>query len=84
MNETLLPSVAVASAIDRVGGSSSSVIVPVAVAAVGDRVALVGVESGIRKVSLGSSRASSLVVTVTMADLDPAAIVTSVAVVTAV
>ena len=77
VNDTAVPSVAAASAIDSTGGSSSSVIVPVAVAAVGDTTPL-GADSWTRNVSSGSSRASSLVATVTVVEVDPAAMITSV------
>ena len=64
-----------------VGGSSSSVMVPVAVWSVDERVALVGDDSSTRKVSSGSSITSSVVSTVIVVDVDPAVMVTSVAVV---
>ena len=63
-----------------VGVSSSSVIVPAAVSS-SPNVALVGDDSSTRKVSSGSSITSSVVSTVIVVDVDPAVMVTSVAVV---
>ena len=69
--------------VNAVGATSSSVIVPVAVAAE-DSSALVGSDNWMRKVSSGSSITSAAVATVTVVDVDPAVMVTSVAVVWAV
>ena len=65
--------------VSDVGGASLSVMVPVACAAVGESVALVGDESSTRKVSLDSERTSSSVFTVTLALVAPAAMVAVVA-----
>ena len=72
VNDTAVPSVAVAAAIERVGMSSSSVMVPIAVARVivgsppGSPSAFAGSESRNSKISSSSSRASSAVATVTV------------------
>ena len=65
--------------VNAVGATSSSVIVPVAVAAE-DSSALVGSDNTTLNVSLGSSITSSVVATVTVVEVDPAAMVISVAV----
>ena len=68
----------------EVGVASSSLIVPVAVMAVPEKVALVGEVSCTRKVLSGSSITSWVVATMTVVVVDPAAIVTVSAVVTGV
>ena len=62
-----------------VGVASSSVIVPVAVSS-SPRVALVASDNSTKNVSAGSSITSSDVATVTVVEVDPAEMVTSVAV----
>ena len=79
--EVWVSTVSVSASTDKViavGATSSSVIVPVAVAVV-DSFALVGADSWTANVSSGSSIASSRVATVTVSDVDPAAMVISVA-----
>ena len=69
----LSPSDTLASPIDTVGGSSSSVIVPTPVAAVDDRTALTGPLSVSRTVSSASSSVSPVTDTVIVLLVSPAA-----------
>ena len=82
-----MSTVSVSASTDKViavGATSSSVIVPVAVWSEDEIAALVASDICTTNVSSGSSITSSRVATVIVVDVDPAAIVTSVAVVWAV